>query len=202
MVRVIQNQLVADADEATPKRFTKVRLGQHLGRRASGDGSSVQQQHLVATSRIIKFVSGDHHNSTRSHLLIDDLENHGLRDKIKPGDWFIEKQHVAVLCKPLSDQDALTLPSRQFMQLPRGKISDIEPVHRRRDGIAVDLTEPSEQSERRIPRHRHSVEHGDRKTGVDIGRLQHESRWRAIDRGGPARWLNRSCQHAEQRGLA
>ena len=126
MVGVVENELIADPQEPPTKGPLQVGLGQHLVGRAERDGDSVQQQDVVAAPSLFEVVRGDHDRLTGCRLLVDQVENRGMRVHIKARHRLIEQEDVGGLRKTLGHQHPLPLPTREIVQLLAGQIEHVE----------------------------------------------------------------------------
>jgi len=94
---VVENQLVPDPNESSAEGLAQVRFGEHFGWWASSDCFGIQQQHLITSTGIVKFVGRHNDYSTGRNLLVDHIENDRLRGEVEPRDGLVQQQHIAVL---------------------------------------------------------------------------------------------------------
>lgn len=75
VVRIVEDQAIANPDEPPTEGVDEVILGKHLVRCADGDGVFVDEQNLITDTGVIEVVGRDDHRSVGLEFVVDDIEN-------------------------------------------------------------------------------------------------------------------------------
>lgn len=144
---VVEEDLVAEADELSPECGSQVLLSNHFARGPERHRHSGEQQHQVATTGVLQVVCGQHDGSALGPFLVDHVEDDGPGDDVEPADRLVQQEQRRVLGEALGDENALALAAGQVVELPVGEVVDGEAGHGVADGGTVPGSKTSEQSQ-------------------------------------------------------
>ena len=122
VVGVVEDQAIADFDEAATEGVKKMIFGEDMVRWTDGDGVTIDQQHLITDPGVVEIVGGNNHRVAVHDLVVNDIKDEAARGDIEPSNGLVEQQEVALLSKTLSDKDSLSLTTGQIVELFPGEI--------------------------------------------------------------------------------
>jgi hypothetical protein len=126
VVRVVEDQAVADADEAPSEGMDEMVFGQDVVGWSDGDGVLVDEQDLIADPGVVEIMGRDDDGVPGGDLVADDVEDETAGGDVEAGDGFVEHQEVGLLRKALRNQCALALATGKLVELPGSEMLDAE----------------------------------------------------------------------------